>query len=549
VNFGSEDRKAIVDAIKEGFRQANRGGNQDRSGPRTDRTVEQREADRKRAKEAEEKGASFTDSIAKKLGGTLTGDLKKMINTEIREGITLDQTDFNVLFDPLARVIDQFRSKREADQVSLRAFGDTLANVGVSGNDLAAGLQNAMARSEELYGSSRAGKRVFMDLAQSFGGFIGLTKDGRDELVQTALAMDKLGFDTNDVSKVMDNATRSMGMSSDEAMKTTANLANLRKEFNVSASEISKNFIFAQENLLYSTDRVNTIFTQLQRTSRITGVDFNKLATTFGDTMDSFEGSAQKAGGLNALLGGNIFNSLELLEMDEAERMNTMIEGIRSNVNVTSLVSDKFNLKAVAKQLGLSPAETRRVLLGETGVAAALDKALPDSKTVMEKQHANLATSINDLNEIFKKGSGRINQELLVMANNISDSTGVLVNTNLLRSAEAIEKILTPAKADANFLAVTAELNTRKEQEAANRKRRAQPVDPAKPMGDQLTIQPSDSKVVTGATVAAKAGVLDPETLAAVGLLTAAVSKLENTISTKTSAPGGLKVGKLELDF
>jgi len=549
VNFGSEDRKAIVDAIKEGFRQANRGGNQDRSGPRTDRTVEQREADRKRAKEAEEKGASFTDSIAKKLGGTLTGDLKKMINTEIREGITLDQTDFNVLFDPLARAIDQFRSKREADQVSLRAFGDTLANVGVSGNDLAAGLQNAMARSEELYGSSRAGKRVFMDLAQSFGGFIGLTKDGRDELVQTALAMDKLGFDTNDVSKVMDNATRSMGMNASEAMKTTANLANLRKEFNVSASEISKNFIFAQENLLYSTDRVNTIFTQLQRTSRITGVDFNKLATTFGDTMDSFEGSAQKAGGLNALLGGNIFNSLELLEMDEAERMNTMIEGIRSNVNVTSLVSDKFNLKAVAKQLGLSPAETRRVLLGETGVAAALDKALPDSKTVMEKQHANLATSINDLNEIFKKGSGRINQELLVMANNISDSTGVLVNTNLLRSAEAIEKILTPAKADANFLAVTAELNTRKEQEAANRKRRAQPVDPAKPMGDQLTIQPSDSKVVTAATVAAKASVLDPETLAAVGLLTAAVSKLENTISTKTSAPGGLKVGKLELDF
>ena len=473
-----------------------------------------------------------------------------MINTEIREGITLDQTDFNVLFDPLARAIDQFRSKREADQVSLRAFGDTLANVGIRGNDLAAGLQNAMARSEELYGSSRAGKRVFMDLAQSFGGFIGLTADRRDDLVKTALAMDKLGFDTNDVSRVMDNATRSMGMNSDEAMKTTANLANLRKEFNVSASEISKNFIFAQENLLYSTDRVNTIFTQLQRTSRITGVDFNKLATTFGDTMDSFEGSAQKAGGLNALLGGNIFNSLELLEMDEAERMNTMIEGIRSSVNVTSLVSDKFNLKAVAQQLGLSPAETRRVLLGETGVAAALDKALPDSKAVMKKQQDKLAESISDLNKIFKKGSGTINQSLLKMANDISESTGKLLgDTNLMRSAEAIEKILTPAKADGQILSVAAELNTKKEQEAANRKRRAQPVDSAKPMGDQLAVEASGSPIVTAATVAAKAGVMDPETLAAVGLLTSAVSKLENTISTKTNASGGLKVGKLELDF
>ena len=62
--------------------------------------------------------------------------------------------------------------------------------------------------------------------------------------------------------------------------------------------------------------------------------------------------------------------------MDEAERVGTIVDRIRGKVDVNALVTDKFNLKAVANQLGLSPDQTRRLLLGETSVAKAMETLL-----------------------------------------------------------------------------------------------------------------------------------------------------------------------------
>ena len=53
-------------------------------------------------------------------------------------------------------------------------------------------------------------------------------------------------------------------------------------------------------------------FAKLSKMSRETGLDFQKLAGSFGDSMDTFEGAAQMAGGLNQILGGSVFNSVEL---------------------------------------------------------------------------------------------------------------------------------------------------------------------------------------------------------------------------------------------
>ena len=102
------------------------------------------------------------------------------------------------------------------------------------------------------------------------------------------------------------------------------------------------------------------------------GVGFDKLTSSFGDTMDTFEGSASKAGSLNAILGRSVFNSIELLGQTEAERVKTIVQGIRESVDVRALSKNKFQLKAVAQGLGLTPDETRRLLTGQMSVDEAL---------------------------------------------------------------------------------------------------------------------------------------------------------------------------------
>ena len=78
--------------------------------------------------------------------------------------------------------------------------------------------------------------------------------------------------------------------------------------------------------------------------------------------MDTFQGSSEKAGRLNAILGKSVFNSIDLLGKTEAERVETIIAGVKKNVNVEALKQNKFQLQAVAAGLGLTPDETRRLL-------------------------------------------------------------------------------------------------------------------------------------------------------------------------------------------
>ena len=127
--------------------------------------------------------------------------------------------------------------------------------------------------------------------------------------------------------------------------------------------------------------------------------------------MDTFEQSAQKAGSLNALLGRSVFNSIDLLGKTEAERVDTIISGIRKNVNVESLKRNRFQLKSVAASLGLNVSQTRRLLSGQTTVQDALkEKESSDPRvraTMMLNEAMNTSTkSLEELTVEFKSFRG-----------------------------------------------------------------------------------------------------------------------------------------------
>ena len=82
--------------------------------------------------------------------------------------------------------------------------------------------------------------------------------------------------------------------------------------------------------------------------------------------MDTFQGSATKAGNLNAILGRSVFNSIDLLGKTEAERVDTIVKGVQRSIGGDVNRLGKFQLKAVAEGMGLSVEDTRRLLSGQT---------------------------------------------------------------------------------------------------------------------------------------------------------------------------------------
>ena len=362
----SQDKKDIIAAIREGFKQAGR------------RATTSTKTGSSSAASGKSAGSEFIKSFSKIPGigdsAAIAGQaLEGMSQQSANLAINLQTAKDSI--NTLENAMKNMAATNTATRNSFKIFGADMSKVF---ENLEEGIDSTTKEmikfGEKTFLSAEAGRAAVEKLSTTFGGFFGLNQTGQVQLAKTSMLMESVGFSTDQVSAVFDKATRSFGMSADETTKLGGTLAKLRVQYKMSAQEISTNFIQAQDKLVYSSDKVLGIFKQLQLTSRVTGIDFNALTDAFGESFDTFEGAAGKAGGLNALLGDNIFNSVDLLGKDEAERMETIVTGLKDNVNVNTLVSDKFQLKAVAKQLGLSPDQTRRLLLGESGVQKMLDE-------------------------------------------------------------------------------------------------------------------------------------------------------------------------------
>ena len=226
----------------------------------------------------------------------------------------------------------------------------------------------------KFFGDVKEGVKPMADLTSGMNAFIFANNQTQINMGKTAAVFRHLGMDTKVLGEVMDSAMLAFGKTGEEAVKMSNKIMGLSKAFVMKPTELATNFRSAQKNLAYDSDKLMTVFTKLQFTSRRTGISFDTLTGQFGDSMDTFEGSASKAGNLNALLGRSVFNSIDLLGKTEAERVETIVKGIQKNVNVEAMMKNKFQLKAFAKQLGLSPEDTRRLLTGRTSIPDVLAK-------------------------------------------------------------------------------------------------------------------------------------------------------------------------------
>jgi len=457
----TEDRKAIIEAIREGFKQAGKG-----RGTSTYNTGPSTTGGGKAA------ASAFLDKF-KDLPGigeaaAAAGQALEGVSTQSTElAINLDRalSSLNVLQNAMKNAAATTTATRN----SFNLFGADMSTVFKNLEDEIDTTTNEMIRfGEKTFLSAEAGRAAVEKLSTTFGGFFGLNQTGQVQLAQTSMLMESVGFSAGQVSTIFDKATRSFGMSADQTAALGGTLANLRVQYKMSAEDIEKNFIQAQDKLIYNSDRVLDVFTKLQAKSRITGIDFGELTTAFGESYDTFEGAAGKVGNLNALLGDNIFNSLDMLGKDEAQRMETIVTGIKDNVNVNTLVSDKFQLKAVANQLGLSPDQTRRLLLGETGV----QKMLEDKITTPEQLKVeNAQDAINQLTATFNaslppliKFQKRLAEELQTFKVGDEMLSGIIEKTIGTAGSEQLLKAFKEAKAKTNLATATMGLANMKAQ-------------------------------------------------------------------------------------
>ena len=99
----------------------------------------------------------------------------------------------------------------------------------------------------------------------------------------------------------------------------------------ISPGQIAEDFQKAQPIMVqYGKVVGKQVFKELERQAKATGIAFDSLLS-LTKQMDTFEGAAVMAGKLNAVLGGNLINSTELLLATEAERVEMLKNVIRES--------------------------------------------------------------------------------------------------------------------------------------------------------------------------------------------------------------------------
>jgi hypothetical protein len=256
-------------------------------------------------------------------------------------------------------------------------------------------------------------QKNFGELYTSMAGFNKLSEVNQKILTENASKMQNLGFSVKESGEMYNILQNSLRMSATEIVNTQNKLAGVALAAGIAPSKMLKDFATAMPQLAaYGKQAVN-VFADLEKQSKALGVEIGSLMSIVGESFDTFEGAADKAGKLNAILGGDYLNSVEMLNATESERIEMLKMAIEaSGRNFDSM--DKFQKKAIAASLGIKDVNEAQKLFGT-------------SSAEMRAQMALEAAEQKRLEEVQKKAADSVKQlkgafdELLIIARPLAD--------------------------------------------------------------------------------------------------------------------------------
>lgn len=197
-------------------------------------------------------------------------------------------------------------------------------------------------------------------LADGMSTFLPENEATNTSLALTVGRLEKFGIAGQQSVSMMDYMQRGMGLSAQASADLTANIARMGKTVGITAKKAVADFIKLQPMLSrYGKDNVK-VFKKLQAQAKATGMSVESLVNSV-KKFDTFEGAAEQASQLNAVLGTTL-SGVELMQMDEADRINMIRQQVQASVgNFDSL--DKFTKQYIADAMGVKDvAEAQRML-------------------------------------------------------------------------------------------------------------------------------------------------------------------------------------------
>ena len=244
----------------------------------------------------------------------------------------------------LADMENKFRRATGADDDFARSLTQTYAQVreyGIKASD-------ASDSAQALY--------------TTFTDFTFASEAQRKSLNETGAILEKLGISHADFATSIQTSTKAMGMSTEQAGQTMLDLEKFARELGVAPQAMAKDFAGATDMLAKMGDQGNRTFKELQAVMKITGLEMQKILT-LTDKFDTFEGAAEMAGKLNAALGGNFVNAMDMMTATEPAERFGMIRDSILDAGLSFDTMDYYQKKFYASAMGLTDVNDLSLIL------------------------------------------------------------------------------------------------------------------------------------------------------------------------------------------
>ena len=293
------------------------------------------------------------------------------------------------------------------------------------------GMKNVTESIDQMLGSAERGAKTYGALFQQLKGFAQMSsivfdknagprvlnqqvRTLSDSLAEQGAILNELGVSLSDFKSNIDSAVYSFGLNKQEVLDFNLQLRDLANNLQMMPGEVSRNFQLVSKNMAYDLGTIKDEFVKIQKLSLGTGVDTQTIVSTFGQRMDTIQGSSGAAASLNQILGGQFFSGNQLLRMTESERANAIRSAFMNNDALMQDIkmggkSSAFALQSIAETMpGMDIDQVRRFILTgkKDSVKGAVGARAQDQAN--EATQEKFRSSIDNYREALEKGAKEI---------------------------------------------------------------------------------------------------------------------------------------------
>lgn len=235
----------------------------------------------------------------------------------------------------------------------LKKFAENIVNLAIALHDAEANFRRTTGASEKfsrgmtksyeatrLYGVSIAdASKATAALFKQFTDFSQMTEYQRVALQNTTAVLGNMGITASASAKIVQAASKGMGVALGQEELVLREIATTAMDLELDLAKHASDVAGISDKLYQYGTQSRQIMKDLAIAYKATGIEMSRIIT-IAAKFDTFEGAAESAGKLNAALGGNFVNAMELMRTTNPVKRMLLI---KDAIDKTGLSFDEMD--------------------------------------------------------------------------------------------------------------------------------------------------------------------------------------------------------------